>query len=140
MKTLPLLALALTSPLCATLEGEGSDRVVELRQSAEQGDAKAQSRLGVAYISGDGIAKDSIEAVKWFRKAADQSYAMAQTNLGLAYAEGEGVAQNYEEAVKWFRLAAEQGDAEYADFLKELTEPEHIGYWHDTGHARMALN
>ena len=28
-------------------------------------------------------------------------------------------------------------DAEYADFLKELPEPEHVGYWHDAGHAQI---
>jgi sugar phosphate isomerase/epimerase len=28
-------------------------------------------------------------------------------------------------------------DANYANFLKELSEPEHVGYWHDTGHAQI---
>ncbi|HBM85669.1 MAG TPA: sugar phosphate isomerase/epimerase [Opitutae bacterium] len=28
-------------------------------------------------------------------------------------------------------------DAEYADFIKELPEPEHVGYWHDSGHAQI---
>lgn len=28
-------------------------------------------------------------------------------------------------------------DAEYADFIQELPEPEHVGYWHDSGHAQI---
>lgn len=28
-------------------------------------------------------------------------------------------------------------DANYPDFLAGLPEPEHVGYWHDTGHAQI---
>lgn len=28
-------------------------------------------------------------------------------------------------------------DAEYGDFIDRLSEPEHRGYWHDTGHAQI---
>lgn len=28
-------------------------------------------------------------------------------------------------------------DKDYPDFLKSLPEPEHAGYWHDTGHAEI---
>jgi sugar phosphate isomerase/epimerase len=28
-------------------------------------------------------------------------------------------------------------DGEYADFINKLSEPEHAGYWHDTGHAQI---
>ena len=35
----------------------------------EQGDAAAQNRLGVMYDNGQGVAQDSVEAVKWFRQA-----------------------------------------------------------------------
>ena len=28
-------------------------------------------------------------------------------------------------------------DSEYDDFLESLSEPEHILYWHDTGHAQI---
>jgi S1-C subfamily serine protease len=61
------------------------------------------------------VAKDEVEAVKWYRKAAGQDYAMAQFNLGFCYANGQGVAKDEVEAVKWFRKAAEQNlpDAQY---------------------------
>src|SRR5665213_3032957 len=58
------------------------------------------------------MAKDYVQAVKWFRKAAEQNFAEAQHNLGFCYANGQGVAQDYAEAVKWFRKAAEQNNAQ----------------------------
>jgi TPR repeat protein len=67
--------------------------------------------LGVCYAFGDGVAKDQVEAVKWFRKAAEQNYAPAQFKLGLSYTNRDGVADQVE-AVKWLRKAAEQNYAE----------------------------
>ena len=55
-------------------------------------------------MTGQGVTRDYVEAVKWFRKAADQGDADSQCKLGICY-ECE---QNYEEAIKWFRKAAEQ--------------------------------
>ena len=57
------------------------------------------------------MAKDQVEAVKWYRKAAEQNLAEAQYNLGVCYYNGEGVAKDEVEAVKWFRKAAEQNYA-----------------------------
>jgi hypothetical protein len=54
------------------------------------------------------MAKDHVEAVKWWRKAAEQNLASAEGFLGLAYDLGYGVAKDHVEAVKWFRKAAEQ--------------------------------
>jgi hypothetical protein len=85
--------------------------VEDLRARAEQGDAKAQFSLGGMYAKGEGVVKDSVEAVKWFRKAADQGSANAQLNLGNMYANGEGVAKDGAEAVRWYRKAADQGNA-----------------------------
>jgi len=78
------------------------------RKAADQGDAGAQSHLGVAYENGYGVPEDDIEALKWYRKAAGQGDADAQFNLGMMYAKGYG---DGAEAVKWFRKAAGQGNA-----------------------------
>ena len=58
------------------------------------------------------MAKDQVEAVKWFRKAAEQNFAGAQYNLGLCYDTARGVAKDQVEAAKWYRKAAEQNLAE----------------------------
>ena len=67
--------------------------------------------LGRCYLNGDGVRKDTGEAVKCFRKAAEQGNAEAQRLLGECYAKGDGVEKNMEEAVRWYRKAAEQGHA-----------------------------
>src|SRR2546426_7940322 len=86
--------------------------LADIRAQAEKGDAESQLDLGeVFYFGGLGVAKDEVEAVKWFRKAADQNYAAAQYSVGVCHAKGDGVAKNDAEAVKVFRKAAEQNYA-----------------------------
>ena len=74
--------------------------------------AESRRRLRSIWASathnGQGVAKDEVEAVKWYRKAAEQNDADAQNNLGVCYANGQGVAKDEVEAVKWYRKAAEQ--------------------------------
>ena len=94
-----------------SLSAQSTD-IKKLKQQANQGDADAQTNLGIAYANGQGVPQDYVQAVKWFRLAADQGGAKYQYNLGLAYAKGHGVPQDYVQAVKWFRLAGDQGDAQ----------------------------
>lgn len=60
------------------------------RKAAEQGDALAQTQLGLMYIKGMGAPKDEAQAMAWLRKAAEQGYASAQAVMGEAYREGIG--------------------------------------------------
>ena len=82
----------------------------QVKKNAEQGDATAQTNLGVMYANGCGVIQNDAEAHVWFSKAAEQGSAVAQRNLGVVYARGRGVTQNTAEAFAWFRKAAEQGD------------------------------
>src|SRR5437773_1015133 len=41
----------------------------EVKAKAEAGDAESEVELGLRYEQGKGVAKDQVEAVKWFRKA-----------------------------------------------------------------------
>ena len=97
--------VALTGCQCGLTEQD----IEQIRKAAEQGDAKAQTNLGVMYAEGKGIPKDAQKAMKWFRKAAEQGLALAQYNLGVTYAFGKGVPKDAQKAVKWYRKAAEQG-------------------------------
>jgi len=62
---------------------------------AAQGDAAAQSNLGVMYSRGQGLTRDYAEAVKWYRLAAAQGNARAQFNLGVMFDNGKGVTRDY---------------------------------------------
>ncbi len=92
-------------------------------EAAEQGDADAQYKLGLAYSKGEGVAKDAAEAVKWYRKAAEQGLAEAQCSLGLAYYSGGGVPKNNVQAYFWFNLAA-AANLELAARLRGQVERE----------------
>jgi TPR repeat protein len=81
------------------------------RPLAAEGDAHAQTTLGLLYYHGNGVPQDPDEAVKWFRRAADQDDATAQFHLGVMFSKGEGVPQDNAEAADWFRRAANLGDA-----------------------------
>ncbi len=81
------------------------------KKLAEQGDAAAQYNLGVMYNNGEGVTRDTKQAVYWWTKAAEQGDASGQYNLGQTYYKGEGVTRNLKQAVYWYTKAAEQGDA-----------------------------
>ena len=104
-------------------QGDYATALKEWNSLAEQGDARAQTVMGLMYTNGIGAPRDDVEAVKWFRLAANQGYAQAQYNLGLMYAVGLGVSQDDTEAVKWYRLAAVQGYVKAKNALK-ITEPK----------------
>ncbi len=93
--------------------GIGPTSPIDLLLScARDGDAQAQTSLGIMYDNGEGAPEDDAEAVRWYRLAAEQGHVLAQSNLGLMYDKGEGVPKDDAEAVRWYRLAAEQGYAQ----------------------------
>ncbi|HSM21129.1 MAG TPA: tetratricopeptide repeat protein [Rubrivivax sp.] len=83
-----------------------------LPQRAERGDAQAQSSLAIAYLYGQGVAKDVRLARQWAEKAALQGNAEGQYVLGLISLAGLGVLQNFQTAIQWFEKAAQQNHAE----------------------------
>ena len=107
-----VFADGLADGLAAAQKGDFQAAWKSWKPLADQGNAEAQFNLGFLYENGKGVAKDNVEAVKWYRKAAEQGDASAQTNLGFMYENGKGVAKDNVEAVKWYRKAAEGGDAE----------------------------
>lgn len=62
-----------------------------MKPLAAQGNAVAQTRLGIMYENGQGVPQDYDKAVKWYRLAATQGYATAQSNLGGMYLNGQPV-------------------------------------------------
>ena len=94
----------------------GTQTVKECRKAAEQGDIKAQYKLGITYLGfGNSVlsgylAPDSVEGIKWITKAAEQGEVKAQYLLARCYLQGLNVKKNYTKAIRWYTKAAEQGD------------------------------
>ena len=103
--------------LAAIDTGDYTAAIQELEPLAEQGDAAAQTLLGLLYRNGQGVPQDFTTAASWLRKASDQDVAEAQYELGLMYAGGRGVPENPMEAVVLYRKAAQQGYAEAQNAL-----------------------
>jgi uncharacterized protein len=106
---------------------------------AEQGDARAQSLLGLIHYNDRGVLRDDAEAVKWSRLAAEQGDAAAQFRLGLMYSEGHGVPQDHAEAAKWYRLAADRRHPQ-AQYNLGLLYATGEGVAQDNVMAHMWLN
>jgi len=77
--------------------------------AAEQGHARAQTQLGMAYQKGRGVRRDIPESVKWMRKAAEQGHAKAQFELGVYYRDGKGVPRDEVLGLMWLLLSQERG-------------------------------
>lgn len=79
---------------------------------------ESQIELGRCYLTGTGVEKNEVEAVKWFRKAADRGNDLGQVLLGVCYSNGLGVETDETEAIKWFHRAAKQ-DGFLAEVAKQ---------------------
>ena len=110
---------------------------------AEQGNASAQSNLGVMYRQGQGVPQNYETAVKWYILAAEQGYADAQTNLGAIYYDGEGILQDYVRAHIWLHIAASSGNkiaSENRDMVAERMPPSQIEKAQDLARECVSKN
>jgi TPR repeat protein len=79
------------------------------RAASEQGEIGATIRLGYAYRSGHGVAKDLGRAVACYRQGVERGCPLGLVALGSCYETGTGVPKNGEEAARLYRTAAEFG-------------------------------
>ena len=68
----------LAEGLAAYKRGDFATALQEWRPLAEQENSSTQFNLGFVYDNGEGVAKDDVEAVKWYWRAAEQGHAKAQ--------------------------------------------------------------
>lgn len=102
-----LLLFLLSQSPCFGFDGVD---VPQVRRLAEEGNAEAQSKLGVLYASGLGMPQDKKEAAKWYGKSAGQGYPLGQWNLAFMYLRGDGgLKEDPEKARDLFQKAAEKG-------------------------------
>ena len=95
--------------LAAAQKGDFATALLEWTPLAEQGDAGAQTILGMMYKNGEGVTQDYKTALKWYKLAAEQGNSTAQYNLGGMYGKGQGVIQDNIYAHMWFNISASNG-------------------------------
>lgn len=87
--------------------GDGEHRVAfrGFKRLAAQDHAEAQYRLGMLYLSGQGVGQDIAKGIEWLKRAANNSSYLAANELGQIYLAGRNVPPDEREAVKWVELA-----------------------------------
>ena len=77
---------------------------------ADAGNPRAQARLALAYLRGQGTAGDADAALLWTQSAARAGDPVAQYLLGALYQQGEHVKADPAAAFAWFSRAAQKGN------------------------------
>jgi len=78
------------------------------QHAAEWDDNEARHNLGLAYVKGEGVAKNDTEAIRWFELSAQDGVNASKNSLGLIYS-GSGAERECEKAVRWYKSSAEAG-------------------------------
>jgi TPR repeat protein len=77
---------------------------------ADYGDARAQARLALAYLRGQGVAHDTAAALRWSAAAAKAGQPVAEYLMGALYQQGATTKPDPERAFAWFQDAALKGN------------------------------
>ncbi|MDR3088903.1 MAG: hypothetical protein LBU39_03700 [Desulfobulbaceae bacterium] len=94
-------------------------RIAALEAAAAQ-HPRAAYDLALRYFRGDGIRRDSYQALSWMRVAAEHGDFDAQKALGRLYLTGlEEMGRDPREAGVWLSMAAGRGDRESERLLAE---------------------
>lgn len=81
-----------------------------IRTASEQNNPYAMNTLGMVYMRGIGVAKDSVQSVYWLTKAGNAGFSIAWDNLGRMYKNKAcGVRQDFVKACEYFRKGTEVG-------------------------------
>jgi len=88
----------------------GGNRLEALLHRADDGDAKAQAELALAYVAGKIGPHDTKAAARWATRAGAQGNADAQYLIGSLLLSGDGITADPKKAFEWFSKSAAQGN------------------------------
>ncbi len=95
----------------AQVSSQPAQAVQWLGRAANRGHEKAQFQLGMHYLRGQNVARDTNAAYHWFTQAAKKNVAGAHFNLALMHERGDGIPANLQTAIRWYTTAADLGNA-----------------------------
>lgn len=126
---------------------EAERRLEALTRLAEQ-NPKAAYDLALRFLRGDGMERNSYQAIEWLRKAGDQGLVEAQFALGRIYlvgfeemgadpAEAEAwlsraAAKKHKEALRLLPQAQAAKKQEHAQYQVRETDRKSWGVWYTT--------
>ncbi len=105
-----------------------ADSIESLQQKALKEDANAQYLLGLAFETGDGVARDMTEATKWYQKASIHGHRAAMHNYAMALQFGRGVSKNPSKAALVYTQLAALGDQTAYGKLAKLYESDSVDF------------
>ncbi len=97
----------LNSPVTKT--NELTDSLKTIYEKALLGDDEAEYNLGMAYLNGENIVIDYIEAIKWLKLSAQKNNMKALYQLGECFANALGVEKDKNRANYYYGKSAELG-------------------------------
>lgn len=110
----------------ATFQGTPTDPEAERRLQAltdlAERSPKAAYDLGLRFLRGDGVERNSYQAIQWMRKAGEAGHVEAQYALGRLYLLGfEEMGSDPAEAEAWLTRTAAKG---YRDSKRLLADAQ----------------
>lgn len=85
------------------------------------GDPDAQFHLAQLYLKGEGVQKDSKQAVRWLALAANKGQYEAQATLGQVLFRGDNVPRQRPLGLMWLTLASD-GSGDQIDWIVKARE------------------
>ncbi|MBI3546077.1 MAG: protein kinase [Gammaproteobacteria bacterium] len=108
-KSLPMSAQTEAIPNDVA-EQQVPPELIKLFETAKQGDAAAQERIGRLYLDGPERARNERKAFFWTRRAALGGDGNAQYTLARMYESGRGATRNLVSAYVWYQIAVVAGN------------------------------
>ena len=91
------------------------EELQEIAKEAKDKDPNHYYLIGLAYLEGIDVEKDTGRAVEMITMAAEAGLPEAMQKLAVMYHEGLGVERNWEEWVKWRERDAAAAEEEYGE-------------------------
>ncbi|KAF1026957.1 MAG: Secretory immunoglobulin A-binding protein EsiB [Burkholderia plantarii] len=98
-----------TSALTDYASGDRRAALVQFRDAAVRGNRLAQFNYAMMLVTGEGVAANVPEGLRWLRRAATGGMSHAQYVLATMYDDGQYVARDPALAHGWYEKAARQG-------------------------------
>lgn len=103
----------------APVDAAAEQRMRALADVAER-NPNAAYDLGLRLLRGDGVERNTYQALEWLRKAGDNGHVQAQLALGRLYLMGfEEMGADPAEAEAWLTRAAVKGNKEAAALIPQ---------------------